>query len=623
MGNFIATLWQFSTVVLQTLFDVLLFWVRKLKEYWFRPSAVKISLEALKNATTYEQWKDAAMKLDVLLGLDMWRNNPTSKDYDFRLINDRLSLIDKARQEGDVYGLINALRAGLVRNLGNINSPKLFNKAFSGTKCLIDEYIAQYVDAIEELASLPPPDDSDADLLGGRTMSPDYEDGEISGGNFGAETVGRSVPSRRRQRTGGMATATMSTQNKLDFIHDSRQGFGRTALVLQGGAIFGLCHLGVIKALLLRGLLPRIIVGTATGAIMGALVSVHPEKDLLRILKGDGIDLSAFASHGNDPVRHNEQIRQSMWTRLETLLRRVRRFRKEGYFLDVKVLEECVRANIGDLTFEEAYNRSRRILNITVVPAGQEGVPTLLNYVTAPNVLVWTAAVASNASSSAFYGHRQTKILCKDSRGNITPWASTDQVDFRHWTLAKYTGRDAPLPRVARLFNVNHYIVSQARPYLVPFLQSDMHGPSAIGKRNKLTATKAFVMRMIGLEVRHRLRQMDRLRLLQPSIRRFLVDEHLPGPSITLVPQISLQDFGRLMETPTKETVEYWILRGERSVWPAVAALKARCAIEMELDRAYQDVRRLKAGDLRRRASEASAMREQLDPHAASNDAER
>jgi TAG lipase/lysophosphatidylethanolamine acyltransferase len=158
------------------------------------------------------------------------------------------------------------------------------------------------------------------------------------------------------------------------------------------------------------------------------------------------------------------------------------------------------------------------------------------------------------------------------------------------------------------LFNVNHYIVSQARPYLVPFLQSDMHGPSTIGKRNKLAAAKAFAMRMIGLEVRHRLRQLDRLRLLQPSIRRFLVDEHLPGPSMTLVPQISLQDFARLMETPTKETVEHWILRGERSVWPAVAALKARCAIEMELDRAYQDVRRLKAGDLRRRASETPTL---------------
>jgi len=73
---------------------------------------------------------------------------------------------------------------------------------------------------------------------------------------------------------------------------------------------------------------------------------------------------------------------------------------------------------------------------------------------------------------------------------------------------------------------------------------------------------------------------------------------------MTLVPEVTASDFVRLMEVPTKETLEYWILKGERSVWPAVAALKIRCAVETELDRAYQQARRLKAGGLRRRASD-------------------
>lgn len=59
----------------------------------------------------------------------------------------------------------------------------------------------------------------------------------------------------------------------------------------------------------------------------------------------------------------------------------------------------------------------------------------------------------------------------------------------------------------------------------------------------------------------------------------------------------------RLLERPTKEGVDYWVMRGERSVWPAVGALKVRCAIESELDRGYQFVRRRKAGGLRRRGS--------------------
>lgn len=342
---------------------------------------LEVWAEALRTAADYDEWAEAAQQLDLILGLDMWRHNPTSKHYDYRMIHERIRLIETAREEGDVYGLLNTLRTGLVRNLGNITSPKLFNCSFAGTKSLIEDYVQQYVEAIEEIAVLPRPA-KDGELPTAEMIVPEYEDGEVSGGGGGGVDDARETTA-----TGGMATATIPTQHKLDFIHDTRQGYGRTALVLQGGAIFGLCHLGVVKALLLQGLLPRIIVGTATGAMMAAIVGVHHTDDLLQILTGDGIDLSAFSAKGKDPDKHNQQVRQSMWTRWATLLRRVQRFRKEGYFLDVKVLEECVRANIGDLTFEEAFNRSKRILNITVVPAGQEGIPTLLNYVTAPNVV--------------------------------------------------------------------------------------------------------------------------------------------------------------------------------------------------------------------------------------------
>lgn len=176
----------------------------------------------------------------------------------------------------------------------------------------------------------------------------------------------------------------LTNQMKLDFIHDTRQAFGRSTLVLQGGAIFGLCHLGVVKALFLRGLLPRIITGTATGALIAALVAIHTEEELPDVLTGEGIDVSAFTKNRSEGGHVHQQTFGSRWA---TLMRRVRRFSKEGYFLDVTVLEDCVRANVGDLTFEEAYNRSKRVLNITVATEGQGGVPTLLNYITAPNVV--------------------------------------------------------------------------------------------------------------------------------------------------------------------------------------------------------------------------------------------
>ena len=61
----------------------------------------------------------------------------------------------------------------------------------------------------------------------------------------------------------------------------------KVSLGAAGGAMFGLCHLGVVKALHLRGLLPRIIAGTATGALIAALVGVHTEGRIARFLGGE------------------------------------------------------------------------------------------------------------------------------------------------------------------------------------------------------------------------------------------------------------------------------------------------------------------------------------------------
>ena len=62
-----------------------------------------------------------------------------------------------------------------------------------------------------------------------------------------------------------------------------------------------------------------------------------------------------------------------------------------GALFDNQVLKAALRENIGDVTFQEAYNRTRRILNITVSTSGTFEMPRLLNYLTAPNVLVWSA----------------------------------------------------------------------------------------------------------------------------------------------------------------------------------------------------------------------------------------
>ncbi|KAI1469915.1 uncharacterized protein F4812DRAFT_420844 [Daldinia caldariorum] len=554
------SIFEIPVAVLSLFLEVFLFWYRKLWGRWTSKSLMDEWLDALRNAVTYEDWEHAALQLDNLKELNLWRNNPASHYYDWILINNRLDSIAEARDNNDLQSLLDLVRSGLVRNLGNITTPRLYNRAFAGTKYLIEEYIAQVAGAINDISQgvVTPPDNK---------YNP---------------------------------THTLTTQRKLDFLHDSRQAFGRSTLVLQGGAIFGLCHLGVVKALFLRGLLPRIITGTATGALIASLVAIHTEDELPQVLRGEGIDLSAFVTHMQQ--LHDDKYSWSWAPSFSTLLRRIMRFWREGYFLDVNVLEECVKDNLGDLTFEEAYHRSKRVLNITVATAEQEGSHALLNYITAPNVLIRTAAVASNASTPSLYGSRRTTVLCKDVNGRIVPWAPANA--FRSGTHASAKDHKSPLSRVAQLFNVNHFIISQARPYLIPFLESDMHGPSLFTARYKRARVTGHLFRVVGLEIRHRLHQLDTLGLLPAGIRKFLVDEEVPsGSSMTLVPDVTARDFVRLLEIPTRETIDYWILRGERSVWPAVCALTVRCAVEHEIEIAYQHARSLKAGGLRRRAS--------------------
>lgn len=532
--------------------------------WWTHKSRKQLLLETLSEARIYEEWEAAAFNLDEVLGNDLWRQDPTSKHYDYRLIYSRLQAIISAAEDCDILALVNLLRSGLVRNLGNITAPRLFNRAYAGTKLLIEDYITQVALAVEYVTNYP--------------TSPNSEAG-------------------------------LSNQAKLDLLHDTRQAFGRSVLVLQGGSIFGLCHIGVVKALHLRGLLPRIIAGTSTGALIAALVGVHTEEELLGFLSGEGVDISAFtaASEKSALVRKEHQG-QAGHNWYSTLLRRARRFLRYGYLLDVNVLEECVRANVGDLTFEEAYQRTKRVLNITVTAHGG-GVPGLLNYLTAPNVLIWSAALASNASDALY---SPVSLQCKTPSGANVPWDSpnkpTTQANSYTYRQTSSTDhdRDSPLSRIAELFNVNHFIVSQARPYIAPFLSPSLNHASS--PRSIRTPLSTHLVRLAMMELQHRLAQLDSLGYLPSPVRRFLLDEAVPGASLTLVPEVNVSDFVRLLRNPTVREVEYWILRGERSVWPAVGALKIRCAVEVELDRGYQLVRRRKPFDVAPPLSERDGM---------------
>ncbi|KAK6359182.1 hypothetical protein TWF696_000347 [Orbilia brochopaga] len=504
----------------------------------FTRSARRRSVHAqLSAAGTFEEWQEAAEHLDVVLGKDAWRRNPASKQYDYRMISERLEALNKAHAEEDVAGMVNLLRSGMLRNLGNMCHRNLYCRSYAGTKLLIEEYVRTVEASLSYIAELPP--------------------------------------------------SALPPQTKLDILHDTRSSFGRTSLILQGGAIFGLYHIGVVKALFLRNLLPRIITGTGVGALIAALVCIHTDAELPGFLCGEGIDLSAFAGKEKGGIK-----------------RKLLRIIRTGYLLDVGVIERCVRANVGDLTFEEAYQRTKRVLNITLAEKNGEGgtdIPGLLNHITTPNVLIYTAACASNASGGLY---RAVELLCKDHNGDVVPYTSTlpqintpsSQASGAHASPGRLSSRkygdprSSPHARVAELFNVNHFIVSQARPYIAPFI-SPAHTHS----------TSSSFYKLLGLEIRHRLQQIDTLGLLPAGIRKFLIDDLVPGSGITVVPDLGWSDFEMLVENPTRERVGYWVAKGERSIWPVVGEVEVRCGVEFCLERLWEEVRSRQPGAEERR----------------------
>jgi TAG lipase/lysophosphatidylethanolamine acyltransferase len=125
-------------------------------------------------------------------------------------------------------------------------------------------------------------------------------------------------------------------QQKFDLFQDVEQSFGHTALLMQGGGSFGLFHLGVAKALVEADLLPRVISGSSVGALMAALICTKTDDELPKLFTIGGIDLKAFST-----LRPGGSIQ-----------RKIIRLFTEGYLLDVTVLEECIKANLKDMTFE-------------------------------------------------------------------------------------------------------------------------------------------------------------------------------------------------------------------------------------------------------------------------------
>lgn len=441
----------------------------------------------------------------------------------------RLKQLDEARISCDVGRMLFLIRTAFTRDLGDMGNLKMYKHTHIGTKQLIEQYITSALETLDALLDVS-----------------------------------------AKAKCDGMESKYI-----LEQVLSSRQAFGRSALLLSGGATFGMNHIGVLKALWEAKLLPRIISGASAGSIVCAVVCTRTDEEIPQLLDNfcEG-DLAVFGEEGND----------------EGIMRKAARFLTHGALWDISHLTRVMKELMGDMTFQEAYNRTRKILNICVSSASLYELPRLLNYITAPNVLIWSAVAAS---CSVPFIYTAAALLAKDPKtGEAVPWNPSPQ----RW-IDGSVDNDIPMTRLAEMFNVNHFIVSQVNPHVVPFLIKD---EDAIGEEAKRSTSSessgptwlnALSLLAKG-EALHRMHTLAEMGFFPNVLTKAVsvLSQKYSG-DITIFPEISYADFPRMLSNPSKEFMQQAMLSGERATWPKLSIIRNHCAIELALDDAVQKLR--------------------------------
>lgn len=450
--------------------------------------------QAIENARTYEEYREACLAHDAMSGADEWKAKDRDRGYDYRLIRKRVERLKFAKSHGDPAGLMSILHEGIHGNLGNIANPELNNHCKIGTKHLIQEFKDEVCDALKMIYHA---DEAEIDF---------YE--------------------------------------KLSFFEETYHAYGKSCLMLSGGAGLGFFHCGVIKALVEQDLMPNVISGASAGSIITALVGTRTDEELK-----DELSAEAIHAHFKD---------WSVW-----------QGSANHGLLDSTNLENALISLFGDMTFEEAFKKTGRKITITVSPADLHQYSRLLNAKTSPNAII---TMAVRASTAIPFVYTPVQLKAKNAAGKIVPYIPNRK--FLDGSIMA----DMPFQRLARLYGVNHSIVSQTNPIAVPFLsrgKKHSNGWLALTKRHVTNLAKInsiYACDMLENMVEHR-----GIKLGIHKVRS-IVDQQYVG-DINILPELNFDNLKRIFANPTVENIQELIDSAERATWPQLDVIRRNTQI--------------------------------------------
>lgn len=344
------------------------------------------------------------------------------------------------------------------------------------------------------------------------------------------------------------ACTGISLEEKIHFFEASKVAYGQPAIMFSGGATLGLFHTGVCKALYEQDLMPSVLSGSSAGAIMTAMLGVSKPIEIEHILNGENFFDEAFKFRD--------------WKEI---------LKGNGGLADVRYLKQFLKKNLGDLTFKEAFEQSGLYINVAVAPYEATQNARIMNQFTSPDVLVWSAVLASCAVPVLF---PPVKLTSKRYDGKYTSYmADTKWVDGS-------VRSDFPQEKMARLYNLSYTIASQVNPHIVPFMQSDekryrknvLSWPERIARRQGVVISKGVMdfarERAEGL----------------PTIRRLLdygygvIDQHYYG-DVNIFGNFNLREYSYMLKNPKQNLFKILQREGERATWPKISAIEAHARV--------------------------------------------
>jgi TAG lipase/steryl ester hydrolase/phospholipase A2/LPA acyltransferase len=336
----------------------------------------------------------------------------------------------------------------------------------------------------------------------------------------------------------------ISDEEKRDFFRRASHCFGRSAFMMSGSGSLLFFHVGVIRALAEAKLLPTILSGSSGGSIVGSIVATHNEEELAHLMR---------------PEYFLDHIPTGSEERKEALVAR---------------LEESVERFIPDMTFQQAFAKTGRAMNVSVAPAEMHQTSRLLNAITSPNVLMRSAVMASAAVPGVF---PPVTLLALDSHGERQGYLPS-----RKWVDGSVSD-DLPAKRLARLYGVNHYVVSQTNPHVIPFVTDGRRKQSAMGlltEAGRRSTREWFnALTIIAGKADKKSGRITQA----TSLLRSIINQDYVG-DINILPDYKFNNPLKLLSFPGEKQMQRLIDAGERCTWPKLEMIRQQTRVSRKLD---------------------------------------